>query len=337
MKRPDNVYMCDFETTVYEGQEYTEVWAAASVQLFTEDVKIFHSIDEQFNYFISLKKNIVCYYHNLKFDGNFWLSFLMDKLKFKQAVPDNITTIDQIKFSKRNVMKDNTFAYSISSMGQWYTIIIKVKGKIIEIRDSLKLLPFSVKKLGKDFKTKHQKLDMEYEGFRYAGCEITPKEREYIANDVLVVKEALEIMFEQGHDKLTIGACCLAEYKRSLRDLGEDYDTLFPDLTVFKLNPDIYGAENADQYIRKSYRGGWCYLVEEKANRIFHNGTTADVNSLYPSVMSSELRTKYPVGVPHFWSGDYIPEEAQGKYFFRALSVLLYYKRKLLTVYTNQR
>jgi hypothetical protein len=194
MKRPDNVYMADFETTVFEGQDYTEVWAAASVQLFTEDVKIFHSIDEQFEYFVSLNKSIIVYYHNLKFDGNFWLSFLMDKLKFKQAVPPDITTIDQIKFDKKGEMPNNTFSYAISNMGQWYRIVIKVKGKTIEIRDSLKLLPFSVKKLGKDFKTKHQKLDMEYKGYRYAGCEITPQEQEYIANDVLVVKEALEIM-----------------------------------------------------------------------------------------------------------------------------------------------
>ena len=318
MKRPDNVYMADFETTVFEGQEYTEVWAAASVQLFTEDVKIFHSIDEQFEYFVSLNKSIIVYYHNLKFDGNFWLSFLMDKLKFKQAVPPDITTIDQIKFDKKGEMPNNTFTYAISNMGQWYRIVIKVKGKTIEIRDSLKLLPFSVKKLGKDFKTKHQKLDMEYKGYRYAGCEITPQEQEYIANDVLVVKEALEIMFEQGHNKLTIGACCLAEYKRTLRDLGEDYDRLFPDLTAYKLDPNTYGYENADLYIRKSYRGGWCYLVEEKANKIFHNGTTADVNSLYPSVMSKELGTRYPIGMPTFWTGNYIPEEAQqwNKFYF---------------------
>ena len=39
----------DFETTVYEGQDSTEVWAAASVQLFTEDVNILPSIGEQFD------------------------------------------------------------------------------------------------------------------------------------------------------------------------------------------------------------------------------------------------------------------------------------------------
>lgn len=45
------VYVADFETTVYAGQVSTEVWAAASVELFTEDVIIHHSIAEQFSYF----------------------------------------------------------------------------------------------------------------------------------------------------------------------------------------------------------------------------------------------------------------------------------------------
>ena len=41
-------FMCDFETTVYKGQKSTEVWASASVELYTENVQIFHSINEQF-------------------------------------------------------------------------------------------------------------------------------------------------------------------------------------------------------------------------------------------------------------------------------------------------
>ena len=44
-------FICDFETTVYSGQTSTEVWAAACVEVGTEDVKIFHSIEEQYNYF----------------------------------------------------------------------------------------------------------------------------------------------------------------------------------------------------------------------------------------------------------------------------------------------
>ena len=31
-----------------------------------------------------------------------------------------------------------------------------------------------------------------------------------------IVKEALEIMFTEGHNKLTIGSCCLDEYKKTM-------------------------------------------------------------------------------------------------------------------------
>ena len=214
--RNSRYFVGDFETTVYKGQTNTEVWASACVELFTDDVKIFHSIDEQFNYFLSLNSHVVCYYHNLKFDGSFWLSYLMVDLNLSQATRKLSNESEDIAFLEPKDMPNNSFTYSISSMGQWYRIIIKMHEHIIELRDSLKLLPFSVKRIGDSFGTKHKKLDMEYTGFRYAGCDITQEEREYIANDVLVVKEALEIMFKEGHKKLTIGSCCLSEYKKSI-------------------------------------------------------------------------------------------------------------------------
>lgn len=327
--------MCDFETTVYKGQEFTEVWASASVELFTENVSIFHSIDEQFNYFVKQDCNIIAYYHNLKFDGSFWLSYLMNDKGFKQAYRKTGEAINEVEWLHEKFMENNSFKYSISDKGMWYNIIIKVNNHFIEIRDSLKLLPFSVKRIGDNFGTKHKKLDMEYTGFRYAGCEITDSEKEYIANDVLVVKEALEIMFNEGHDKLTIGSCCLEEYKeickKSLKNQLE-YKEMFPDVYNVSINPTEYKYENAGDYIRKSYRGGWCYLVKGKENQIKTNGTTADVNSLYPSMMSSESGNRYPVGKPCFWKGNYIPDEAiaDNKYYFVRVKTRFYIKKDKL-------
>lgn len=318
MKTYDYRYFVgDFETTVYKGQVHTEVWASACVEMYTEDVKIFHSIREQFNYLVSLNSHICIYYHNLKFDGAFWLAFLLNDLKFTQAGTQlDEDDINSFRFQNKKEMKNNTFTYSISSTGLWYTITIKVRDKIIEIRDSLKLLPFSVKKIGKSFGTKHKKLDMEYEGFRYAGCEITDKEKHYIANDVLVVKEALEIMFNEGHKKLTIGSCCLAEYKKSIAT--KNYKRLFPDVYEMPLDKETYRYETVGDYIKSSYRGGWCYVVKGKENIIYKKGVTADVNSLYPSMMHSSSGNKYPVEEPTFWSGDFIPHEAlrDDRYFF---------------------
>lgn len=326
-------FVGDFETTVYEQQNETEVWASALVEFESDDVTILHSIEETFEYICNLEGNNICiYYHNLKFDGAFWISYLIEKLNYTQAFKPNPTPTNENEIIQMwdKEMPSKSFKYSISDMGQWYTITIKKGDKIIELRDSLKLLPFSVRKIGESFGTKHKKLDMEYEGYRYAGCEITDKEKEYIANDVLVVKEALEIMFREGHSKLTIGSCCLAEFKATKHH--DEYERLFPDLTKFPLDAEQYGSENADKYIRRSYKGGWCYVVKGKEDQIKKNGLTADVNSLYPSSMSSESGNMYPVGEPHFWKGNYIPEEIFKKpsYFFVRIKTRFYIKENML-------
>ena len=328
-KRKYRYFVGDFETTVYKGQVNTEVWASAMVELYTEDVQIFHSIDETFEYLISLKENVICYYHNLKFDGSFWLSFLLVKLGLKQAFTPFNKECTHGEWLKERDMPNNSFKYSISNKGMWYNLIIKVGGYVIELRDSLKLLPFSVEKIGKSFGTKHKKLDMEYKGFRYAGCVITAEEQKYIKNDVLVVKEALEIMFNDGHKSLTIGSCCLEEYKKIMAD---DYDLFFPDMYSIPLDKNVYGEDNAGEWLRNSYKGGWCYLVKGKENKVYNNGTTADVNSLYPSMMSSESGNRYPVGKPCFWSGNYIPDKAlqDNTYYFVRIRTRFYIKKNML-------
>lgn len=325
-ERKYRYFSCDFETTVYEGQTDTEVWASAMVELGTEDVKIFHSIGDTFKYMKSLDTNLICYYHNLKFDGNFWLYYLIHDVGMKQATHSTGDGEYDLSFDKKWDMEDNTFIYSISNKGMWYSIVIKTHHHYIELRDSLKLLPFSVKEIGKAFQTKHQKLDMEYKGLRYAGCNITDEEKRYIANDVLVVKEALEIMFASGHNKLTIGSCCLEEYKSIIGK--NQYDEWFPNMYEVDIDKDTYGESNAGDYIRHSYKGGWCYLVRGKENINYGAGVTADVNSLYPSMMSSESGNRYPIGEPTFWSGNYIPDEAQkpDKYFFIRIRTRFYIK-----------
>ncbi|MBP3338348.1 MAG: hypothetical protein J6L69_02970 [Lachnospiraceae bacterium] len=322
--------VCDFETTVYKGQENTEVWASAVVELFTEDVKIFHSIGETFEYFVNLDCDLICYYHNLKFDGSFWLDYLLTKLKYTEAFYKLNEEGTKGKWLKTNHMTNNTFKYMISEMGQWYSITIKVNGHTIEIRDSLKLLPFKVSEIGKDFKTKHRKLDMEYVGYRYAGCEITEEEKKYIANDVLVVKEALEILALEGHDKITIGSCCLEEFKKTYSE--DEYQMLFPNLMNVDINEKLFGSPNAEKYIRRSYKGGWCYLVKGKERKVKKKGTTADVNSLYPSMMSSESGNEFPYGLPTFWKGDFIPNEAlqEHRYYFVRIKTRFYIKKDKL-------
>ena len=304
-------FSADFETSVYPGQEDTEVWAAALVEIGTEDVTVYNSIGEFFKVVFSLckKNNIKLYFHNLKFDGSFILDYFLRTLHLKQGwyLSDKNNPYSVV-WRKDSKLLNNEFKYVISDMGQWYSMTVKVHNHLLQIVDSYKLLPFSVDRIGKSFGTKHKKLSIEYEGERHAGGVITPEECEYIKNDVLVVAEALQIMFEQGHEKLTIGSCCLAEYKHIIGKY--DYKEMFLNMVDYKLDKNLYGSGNADEYIRKSFRGGWCYLARGKENRIYHNGITLDVNSLYPSMMSGESGNIFPVYEPIFWKGNYVPDEA---------------------------
>lgn len=322
------IYSADLETTVYEGQDHTEAWSSAIVSLDSDEPLVFHSLDETLDYLDSQDEDAILYYHNLKFDGNFWLSFLITQKHFTQGLEYISDT--QLKFKDRKELKEKEVLYSISSMGQWYTITFKYHSHIYTLKDSLKLMPFTLAQVGDAFKTEHRKLDMEYEGERWAGCEITPEEMEYIKNDVLVLKEALNIMFAEGHNKLTIGACCLAEYKKIIGKY--DWNIFFPKLELIELDPEIYGASNADEYIRKSYRGGWCYLVKGASGKTYRKGTTADVNSLYPSMMHSQSGNVYPLGKPCFWKGNEIPKQALGKnrYYFVRIRCRFYLKDGML-------
>ena len=318
-------FACDFETTVYEGQTSTEVWSSALVELNTERVIVHHSIEQTFYWLNQQRQDVTLYYHNLKFDGSFWLDFLLKIPTFQQAMDWIDEEHTHGSWLPDKEMPKGSYKYMISNMGQWYTITIRLmNGKYITMRDSYKLMPFALKDIGKSFKTKHQKLEMEYTGYRYAGCDISDEELKYIENDVLVLKEALEFMFKEGHNKLTIGSCCLSEFKNikesawSTRDNGVEpsYEWFFPNLEEIGLDEVKYGAPNVDRYIRNSYNGGWCYVVKGKENQIKRNGVTADVNSLYPSVMHSESGSIYPIGKPTFWSGDYIPDEAKAQHRF---------------------
>ena len=58
-----DIYCADFETTVYENQTYTEVWAAAIVPLGSSEVTILHSITDFFRYLYKQNKDMLIYFH----------------------------------------------------------------------------------------------------------------------------------------------------------------------------------------------------------------------------------------------------------------------------------
>lgn len=315
------LYMADFETVVEENpneQKETCVWAWALTRLFdnTERVQIGNTIE---SFFAALAKNgdrhIICYFHNLKFDGQFITSYLISHENFISAFDPKTK-----EFMKDKDLKPGQMIYTITDNGIWYSITIKYKRTLIEFRDSLKLLAASVKDLGVDFDCKYRKLEIDYIGHMNEGEEITEQEKAYIRNDVLVVREALEkflsFMHYEKNPPLTIGQACMREFKADYNK--ERWNDYFPNLAEIEIDPEIYGYKTADEFIRHSYYGGWCYANYEKTGLINGKTYVYDVNSLYPSVMHGDSGNVYPIGEPHFFPNpsQLAKAEMLGKYYF---------------------
>lgn len=336
-KKERKLYVADFETTVYSEEQIkllgeqteTEVWSAAICPVMQrpepEDVDVYNNIYEFIDHLARLEDEAVVFFHNLKFDG----SFILDELNREGFIAAmSMTNPDHYALEWEMNMTPFSYSVCISNMGQWYNIKIHFDNKTIEIRDSSKKIPSSLERMGKDFATKYRKLTMEYEGDRHKFGYISKEEMDYIKNDVLVLSEAMYIIwFEYGMQGLTIAADALQSYKTILTE--PVFEDLFPDLTAVELPCDMefYDADcndvvvrhpNAYEYCQRGYAGGWCYqnpmarkkvfLSDEKfANMVdgdyvkVKNTIVCDVNSLYPSQMISN---EFPVRVPEFRTGE---------------------------------
>lgn len=280
-----NVYVADFETTTeetYLKDGETRVWAACVVTV-EENPKVVHLSNniEDFMQFVS-KENCHVYFHNLKFDGEFILYWLMH---------------NGYKFNREH--DEKTFDVMVSDMGAWYELTAyhkKYNRKYLKTTfyDSLKKLPLRVEQIAKAFDLPISKLEIDYDEYREPGHELTDHEKEYVINDCVIVAKALHHQFTEGLKKLTIGSDALANFKEILGPTGWKY--LFPTLPL-----------DYDNDIRKSYRGGWCYVNERYRNKRL-SGISFDVNSLYPSVMYG-LHGKLPYGTPVLFNGEYVPDD----------------------------
>lgn len=329
-------FIADFETTVFEGQHKTDVWASAIISLDMptkpECVHVTNSIDSFMDFVFTKGKNKKIYFHNLKFDGSFIIPWLYSNGFELWSYGEGQD--EKLENQSLSYMPSRTFTTMISDMGQWYSITCHWKHKYITFVDSFKLLPFSVEAIGKAFDTKYRKLSIEYTGKRVPGGYISDEERDYIKNDVLVVHEALKKLFDMvGEERMTIGSLCLDDFIKTCFHDKKEYEEIFPDLTQHKC--PIEGFKDTDEYIRKAYHGGWCYVKKGCENTIFKNGCTADVNSLYPSMMHSDSGNYFPYGTPKYFVGD-IPEDVIEKsknhklYYFVRIKTMFHVKPKHL-------
>ena len=251
-------FTADFETNVNEND--CRIWAWAVCEIGNpENFKYGNSMESFIEFCSNSKSNYVLYFHNLKFDMEYILSYLLKN------------GYEYIEDKKDK--KDKTFTTLISGMGQFYCaeIYFSVKNKKhmnkVKIYDSFKILDFSVDEIAKEFNLPIRKLEIDYKEFREVGHELTQQEVDYIRNDVEIMSRALKLMFDYGLTNMTIGSCALNNYRKKTDYFNNYYPSL--DLVV-------------DDYIRLAYKGGFTYLSPIHKEEVVHNGIVLDVNSLYP-------------------------------------------------------
>lgn len=280
-------WSADFETTT--DKEDCRVWAYALSNV--ENPKDFHygnSIEGFIDFCRESKQNYTVYFFNLKFDGAFILSYLLEQ---------GYRRIDSPKEKA-----DNTFTTLITDRGAFYAIEIYFKAtshrvQKVKIIDAMKIFPnFSVESLAEAFGLPISKLELDYKEKREVGHELTQHEIDYIRNDVEIVAWALKAMFDKGLTKMTIASNAIQNFRSKFKF----FDKFFPQLD-----------ENVDASIRASYRGGFTYLNDKYIGKEQGKGLSIDVNSLYPSVMKFE---SMPVNFPEYFEGKYIYDPAYPLY-----------------------
>ena len=279
-------FTADFETCTWiEDETYVWAWAVCDIEN-NDDVIIGTDIDD----FMDLcyrYKNSTFLFHNLKFDGEFIIYWLL--------------THDFKCVRSKKDRASKTFTTLINDMGVFYAVEIywSVKGTNsikTTLYDSLKIIPFSVDETAKYFNLAISKLKIDYNAFRQRGHVLTSEEEAYICNDVKIMAKALEVVYSEGLTRMTRAGNAMKDFKTILGS-KDKFDHYFPKLD-FKV----------DEQIRKCYKGGFTYLNPIYENIEVENVNVLDVNSLYPSVMACVRGEQMPYGEPVYFEGKYKPD-----------------------------
>lgn len=207
------------------------------------------------------------------------------------------------------------FTSSVNELGIMYSITIYVLKKnrpvhIIEIKDSLKLLNFSVAQLAKDFLNEDlPKLKIDYDVIRPANRPdlLTKEDHEYIKRDIDIVAKCLSLLktsedIEGDKNRSTIASIALDDFKTvwAKKVLQKEYVTNKEKNDIFRQTFPLFKTEcydgsyfnDLDDFVRAAYKGGFCYAnkiykttLDPKGINYSSKGMCCiDVNSLYPYI-----------------------------------------------------
>lgn len=189
----------------------TTCWLACFVNVLDYEDRSKYSVTYSIkSFFISLiqyieqNKNdddaeIICFFHNLKFDGSFICNYLL--------------------------LNDIPFETFINNLNVWYSITVPFQNYNIVFRDSLKILNFSINTMANIFKAKNPKGKTPLLEFKPE--KVLPEWEEYVKTDVEILAKSIKTMYyEEGFTKFTSASEALTEFKKTIK-----YREYFPVLS----------------------------------------------------------------------------------------------------------
>lgn len=292
-------WVADFETITDKSD--LRIWAFAICQIRNEDNIYYGTTMEEFLDLIRGEEFSTIYFHNLKFDGEFIISWL-----FKHGYKH---------FKDKKHLQPGEFNILMSDKGQFYSMDIYFKsGEKVSILDSLKLLTMPVRDIATAFNLEILKGEIDYKEYRPVGHKLTDEEIAYIKNDVQIVSIALSHLFDEKLTKMTQGSNALNDFKNIFGK--KQFEKTFPE--------PLY-----DEQIRKAYKGGFTYLNPIHRGKNQTNVEIFDVNSLYPSVMYNCL---LPYGDGVYFTGEYEADKRYPLYIQRMKCVFELKDGKIPTI-----
>lgn len=289
-KEKHNVYVADFETVTtntkyFQEHQDTKVILYCVKKIGNQKVESVGTSIEQFWEFwkSTKKKEIICYFHNLDFDGDFILKFLAKKYKAVQ---------------KR--IKTNCFMFNRQGR-RIYKIRAKTKHFKITFMCSLKILSVAIEQLGKSYNIKKYENEENQDFY-----DVEPQEHvfnypktyvDYCIRDVEILRLSLFDFFKNMKEfidsktfirqidylkKYTIGSIA---YK-----LQQAYVSIFKGANNecykgLKINFKTY------EIASKLYWGGFTQFNPQTKEQLTYceNGIVIDINSAHPSSMTRLL------------------------------------------------
>ena len=244
-------YVADFETSSTDETD-EEVFVYATGLMKVNDKRNILYYNNNIENFVKdlykMETSItIIYFHNLSFDIEFLLNYLVNKQGFKQVV-NSYEENDEgqtIKSEKRELKQSKTFEI-IYANGTFYQVTLnlyydkfidgkkeKTCMKQIIFKDSYKIASFPLVKIAKDFLgITIPKDGINHHFIRRRNYLLNSEEMKYLYDDVKILKDFINLILIQGInvnsnykviiDKMTIASQSLNEFKHLMYESFKD-------------------------------------------------------------------------------------------------------------------